>query len=218
MSNMDTAGGSPGFDGQDTNQTAGKAAGSAKEMASAAAQTIKQEAASFAETAKEKAIDQVEQHKATATDALGDFANAIRTAGDQLSQNQSLAGRVVKQAADGLEGLSRSVSQKRPEELLDAVRAFGRENPAAFLAGSVLVGLAIGRFARSSEHHAQQGGSRQIASQDFGQSASYGYGGQSQDAGLAGEDLSFAESSQPVVGGEPTFGADLANSRFNSAE
>jgi hypothetical protein len=169
---------------------------SPKEMVASAAQAVKQEVASFAATAQDKAKDRIEQGKGAASSTLGDFANAIRKAGDELSQNdQSMAGRVVKQAAEGLEGLSRSVSEKRPEELLDAVRDFGRANPAAFIAGSVLVGLALGRFLRSSEQHQGDMGSTQIPSQDFGQStqpqptANYsgGYGGASsyadQDAG-----------------------------------
>jgi hypothetical protein len=125
--------------------------GTAKEMAGNAAQAVKQEAATFAAEAKDKAAEQIEQHKETATRTLGDFADAIRKAGEELSgKDQSMASRLVQQAADGLEGFSRSVSDKRPEELLDAVRDFGRRNPTAFVAGSVLVGLALGRFLRSS--------------------------------------------------------------------
>jgi hypothetical protein len=124
---------------------------SPKEMAANAAQAVKQEAASFAADARDKAVDKVEQHKQTATQTLGDFANAIRKAGDELAQSdQSAATRVVRQAADGLESLARSVSDKRPEELLDAARDFGRRNPAALVAGSVLAGIALGRFLKSS--------------------------------------------------------------------
>jgi hypothetical protein len=127
---------------------------SPKDLAKGAIQGVKEEAATFAETAKEKAIEQVDHGKETATKTMGDFANAIRKAGDELAQHdQTMAGQMVKKAADGLESLSRSVSDKRPEEMLDAVRDFARENPAAFIAGSVLVGLAIGRFARSSDRH-----------------------------------------------------------------
>jgi hypothetical protein len=136
------------------------ASASPKEMISDAAQTVKQEAASFASDAKEKAADQLGQHKQAATETLSDFANAIRKAGDELSQgDQSVAGRVVRQAADGLEGFARSVADKRPEELLDAVREFGRRNPTAFIAGSVLAGVALGRFLKSSGDQASQSGS-----------------------------------------------------------
>lgn len=142
---------------------------SPKELLGAATGAVKQEVATFASSVQDKAIDKIADRKDSATETLGAFANAIRHAGDELAQqDQSLAGRVAKQAADGLEHLSRTVSEKRPEELLDAVREFGRRNPTAFIAGSVLLGVALGRFARSSESHAAAG--TIIPSQDFGQS------------------------------------------------
>jgi ElaB/YqjD/DUF883 family membrane-anchored ribosome-binding protein len=145
---------------------------SPKDIAKGAIQTVKDEAASFADTAKDKALEQVDQGKETASKTMGDFAAAIRKAGDELAQHdQTMAGQMVKKAADGLETLSRSVSDKRPEEMLDAVRDFARDNPAAFIAGSVLVGLAIGRFARSSERHEErQTGAR---ASDFGEERSF---------------------------------------------
>ena len=57
----------------------------------------------------------------------------------------------MKQAADGLESLSRNLADKDPGDLLNAVRDFGRRNPAAFIGGAVLVGVALGRFVRASE-------------------------------------------------------------------
>lgn len=125
---------------------------SVREMASAAAQTVKAETATFAAAAQDKVADKVSEHAAAATHTMGDFAIAIRKAGDDLAQrDQSVAGRMVKQAADGLESFTRAVSDKRPEDLLDTVRDFGRKNPAAFIAGSILIGMALGRVAKSSE-------------------------------------------------------------------
>jgi hypothetical protein len=124
---------------------------SPKNIAASAAHTLKQEAASFASDARDKAVSALEQQKQTATQTLDDFANAIRQAGDELAaRDQSIATQVVRQAGDGLESFARSISEKRPEELLDAVRSFGRHNPTAFLAGSVLLGVALGRFLKSS--------------------------------------------------------------------
>jgi hypothetical protein len=148
---------------------------SPKDLAKDAIQAVKGEGASFADGAKGMAAERVEQGKETATRTMGDFANAIRKAGDELAQHdQSMAGQMVRKAADGLETLSRSVSNKRPEEMLEAVRDFARENPAAFIAGSVLVGLAIGRFAKSSERHTDEQimqGGRFAQDQDYGRSA-----------------------------------------------
>jgi hypothetical protein len=164
MSNTDFSadGGPPG--------PAVEGAQSPKELLGAAAGAVKQEVATFASSVQDKAVDKIADRKDSASETLGAFANAIRHAGDELAQqDQSVAGRVVKQAADGLEHLSRTVSEKRPEELLAAVRDFGRSNPTAFIAGSVLLGVALGRFARSSESHGDTG--KLIPSQDFGQSA-----------------------------------------------
>lgn len=180
---------------------------SPKEMAKDAVKTVKQEAASFAADAKEKAAlkasEAVEQHKETATKTLGDFADAIRKAGEELSaKDQSMAGRMVAQAADGLESFSRSVSDKRPEELLEAVRDFGRRNPTAFVAGSVLVGLALGRFLKSSGSHDQFGGGAGFA----------GMGGGSATPGGA---PAYGQGSDPTMMGETT---DVAGSGTTSLD
>lgn len=133
-------------------------AGSAKQMLDEAGRTVKQEAAQFAGSAQEKAKGALDRQKETATRTLGDFADAVRKAGDELNQrDQSMAGRLIGQAADSLEGLSRSMADKRPEELLESVRDFGRRNPVAFIGGAVLVGLAVGRFARASAQDNQMG-------------------------------------------------------------
>ena len=69
-----------------------------------------------------------------------DEQHAIRRAGDELAaSDQSPASRLVRQAADGLENFSRSLSDKQPEDLLNSVRDFGRRNPMAFIGGAVLV-------------------------------------------------------------------------------
>ena len=171
----------------------GDGAQSPKALLDAAAGAVKQEVGAVAASVQEKAADKIADRKDTATETLGAFANAIRHAGDELAQqDQSLAGRVVKQAADGLEQLSRSVSEKRPEELLGAVRDFGRRNPTAFIAGSVLLGVALGRFARSSESRQDSG--TVIPPQDFGQSVVSSRGG----AGSA----AIAPAESPAASGE----------------
>lgn len=125
----------------------------AREKVGEAAQTVRAEAAHFADAAREKTAEKVDQGKEAVTTAVGDFADAIRKAGEELAnKDQTLAARLASQAADGLQSLSRTVSEQRPDQMLDAVRRFGRDNPTAFLAGAVLAGVALGRFARSSAH------------------------------------------------------------------
>ncbi|MDP3492235.1 MAG: hypothetical protein Q8R82_03910 [Hyphomonadaceae bacterium] len=143
--------------------TAGGSSGSSspRETAAAAADAVKKEVATFAATVQDRAVEQAEVKKQAAAQTLGDFAAAIRRAGDDLAQHdQSIAGRVAKQAAEGLEAFTRSVSDKQPAELLGAVRDFGRRNPVAFFAGALLVGVAAGRFIRSSAPPEHDGASR----------------------------------------------------------
>lgn len=122
-----------------------------KDQVAGARERVRGEAANFAASARDKALGAVEQRQTQAVGAIGDFADAIRVAGDRLTErNQTMVAQVVRQAADGLEGFTRSLENKRPQDMIDAVRDFGRRNPAAFIGGSLLIGLAIGRFIRSS--------------------------------------------------------------------
>ncbi|MCR5875093.1 hypothetical protein LRS10_13415 [Phenylobacterium sp. J426] len=147
MSEFDTTGGAMGSGAEGSGAKA-----QAKAAIGQASQALKQEAQTFASAAQEKARTEAQRRTETATRTLGDFANAIRRAGDELAQaDQSPAARLIGQAADGLENFSRNLAGKQPEELLDAVRDFGRRHPVAFIGGAVLAGLALGRFVRASE-------------------------------------------------------------------
>lgn len=129
---------------------------SPKQMLGDAAQAVKQEAANFASTAQERARGAVDRRKETATRTLGDVATAIRRAGEELDQrDQSVVSRMVHQTADTIENLTQTLADKGPDELLDTVRDFGRRQPLAFIGGAVLIGLAIGRFARASAQNEQ---------------------------------------------------------------
>lgn len=140
--------------------------GSAKESLSEARRLAEERARSFVGDATRQARTYADSQKEAAAQSLQDFAEAVRRASDELGKrDQTLAARFVQEAAGGLESLSRSVSSRNVDSVIDTVRDFGRSNPTAFIAGSVLAGIAIGRFARASherdyqrhEHH--RGGS-----------------------------------------------------------
>lgn len=126
----------------------------AREKLGEAGAAVRGEAAHFAERTKQQVSEKVEEKTSEVTDALGVFADAIRQAGDELNrQDQTFAAQLAAQAADGLQSFTRTVAGKSPEQMLHSARDLGRTNPTAFVAGAVLAGLAIGRFARSSAHH-----------------------------------------------------------------
>ena len=130
-----------------------RAASEAKRKGAAAYEQIKEGARSLGDEAKERASRLAEDQKVAVTEHLEAFASAVKRAGEDLSErDHTMAAQVVRQAANGLESLSRSVNGASFEDMVDSVRNFGRSNPAAFIGGAVLAGLALGRFARASGH------------------------------------------------------------------
>jgi hypothetical protein len=122
-----------------------------KEGVQSAAESAKEQVSQYAAEAKEQVSRYADDQKQAVTQHLDDFAKAVREASDTLSKNdQTMASQVVRQAASGLESLSRSVSGANLQDLVNSVRDFGRANPIAFIGGAMLAGLALGRFARAS--------------------------------------------------------------------
>lgn len=141
----------------------------ARSVASDARRTLNDEASVLGDEAKEAAADQAEKAKEAATSHLDGFADALRAASDELGRNQGgPAAEMVANAASGLEGLARSLHGKSTGEMVESIRQFGRANPIAFLAGSALAGLALGRFATAapSAARAQPTTASQAGSED----------------------------------------------------
>lgn len=185
----------------------------AKQLIGQAGETLKSEAQSFASVAQDRVRAEAQKGTQAATKTLGDFANAVRRAGDELAgADQSPASRLVRQAADGLESLSRNLADKEPGDLLNAVRDFGRRNPAAFIGGAVLVGVALGRFARASEPDTSL---RRIGEEDMAfmaQETPEGVGARSGLAAPLADDLDGLQGSDPTITASATGDtlADLA--------
>lgn len=133
----------PGF-GSDAKQIRDQAGSTLADVSGA----VKNEARELGAQAQRIAGERAEEAKDAAVSHLDVFADALRAASDELGKNQSgPAAEMISNAASGLEGLTRSLHGQSTGQMVDTVRRFGRENPLAFLAGSVLAGLALGRFA-----------------------------------------------------------------------
>lgn len=124
---------------------------SASEKLHDAGETIRSSAKGAAEDAKSTASAYAEQGKTAAATGLTDFASAVRRASDELQdRDQGLAAKLVSQAASSLEDVASSVSGSSLDDVMHSVQGFARRNPAAFVVGAVLAGVALGRFARAS--------------------------------------------------------------------
>lgn len=160
MSNTsDTTGGSGRWanDREAASRGVEREAQSARTEASHAAGTIRDEASKLVSGARQKAEEQVEHGKSAAASSLEDFTAAIRKASDELGErDQSMAANLVREAASGLEQASEALKGQSLQELTRSVAGFARRQPAAFLIGAALAGVALGRFARASGDHADR--------------------------------------------------------------
>ncbi|WP_058601113.1 hypothetical protein [Aureimonas ureilytica] len=142
-------------DRQTLSQAAEREGQSARNEASQASASLRDEASSLMSEARSKAYGTAESGKAAAASSLEDFSAAIRKASDELGErDQSMAANLVRQVAGGLEQASGALKGRDLQDVTRSVADFARRQPAAFLIGATLAGVALGRFARASGDHA----------------------------------------------------------------
>jgi hypothetical protein len=93
-------------------------------------------------------FESTRQQAASGLDALVDAADAAAENLDEHDQ-QGLS-RYVTEIADSVASLASSLRHKSVDELVHDVESIARKNPTLFIAGSLAIGLGIGRFARAS--------------------------------------------------------------------
>lgn len=149
------------------------------------------------------ASEKAEELQGAAASHLRSFADAVRTAGDELAEKEpGPVSDLIRQAAEGLEQFSGAMGSKSSTEMLDSVRDFGRQNPVGFLAGTMLAGFALARFAGSDAPRSSRG------------SAGSGHGAQA-DRGDGTRAAPFDTANNqgaayPSNGQETSFGASVA--------
>jgi hypothetical protein len=112
---------------------------------------VTQKVGEYATEAKEALYKRAEGTQQDISSNLQAFGGALRAASEHLANNnQRTASKFVRDAAGGMERLSSSLKDKPFEVVLEEIRTFGRDNSGALIAGSVLAGLALGRFVKSS--------------------------------------------------------------------
>jgi hypothetical protein len=105
-----------------------------------AADAPKRKAQSLFENAKRTAVDAADGTSA----AIEDVANALQTSG------QTTLSEAAAAMADRLHGFSDYLENRRVDELFDDARRLAQKNPGLFIAGGVVLGLALSRFLKAS--------------------------------------------------------------------
>lgn len=124
---------------------------SALERGKAVAEDAQKTAGAVASDMRAEVESAAEQHKGALVSVISDVADAVQSVASQLRQRQQPeVAEYADSVGSGLSSISRSLDQKRPADLVGDVTRFAHSNPAAFLGGALVVGMALGRFAKAS--------------------------------------------------------------------
>lgn len=96
----------------------------------------------------------LESSKRSAAAHVEEVAHAIDRAGAQLDQNEPTLAAYAGQIAAGVGKLATRLREDSIDDLLDETRRLARRNPALFLAGGVMLGIAASRFLKASAERA----------------------------------------------------------------
>ena len=104
--------------------------------------------------AQQKVSEQVQSRldaqKQQVAQSLSGVAQSLRTAGQQLQEQQAGPGRYVQQAADRVEGIAHYLESRDVGEIIDEVEDFARRQPPVFLGAAFTLGVLGARFLKSS--------------------------------------------------------------------
>ncbi len=103
--------------------------------------------AEFVDAARSAAESLLEEQRQQVAEKVSGIAEALRSAANSLEQpqNRALAG-YVGQAADQVESISRTVRERRWNELVADAEDFVRRQRTLFVLGAVATGFLVGRF------------------------------------------------------------------------
>jgi hypothetical protein len=118
-----------------------------------------------AEQLKEKALQRMDEAREKASsgkDRLSDriwrVSSAIRSAGQNLGQEDESVARLADRASERFERAAEYVRLANPKQVMRDVAGFARREPAMFYGGAFLLGLAAARFLKSSQREAWESG------------------------------------------------------------
>lgn len=100
------------------------------------------------DAAKDRARSLFEEQQLRAADQVGSVARALHQAASQL--NDENAQSYVNRAADQVDRFADTLRSHDLDDLIGQTERFARRQPELFIGGALLLGLAIGRFLKSS--------------------------------------------------------------------
>ncbi len=126
----------------DTSKLAGQAERAAEKIANSAVDRVQE--------ARDKAESGLSQQRGQLTQRIRRVGDALRTTSDELRLEDEVVADYLDQAGDRVERLASYVKSANPSDMVRDVQRFATERPAWFFGGTFLLGLAAGRFLKSS--------------------------------------------------------------------
>jgi hypothetical protein len=112
------------------------------------------------DTAQEQVGRQVNSQLGHGADMLVDVSQAVRKSGDQLRGQQPQIASFADTAADRLDKAAQELRETDFQGLVRTAEDFARRQPAVFLGGALLLGVAASRFLKASPQRARSGDDR----------------------------------------------------------
>jgi hypothetical protein len=112
---------------------------------------VKQEAQRLTEEAKQRSKALFEGQRRAAADEIGGMVNALRkTAHDLDTEHRASTANLVGRAADSLDRIAGTLRERDFRALIGQMEGYARQHPGVFFGGSVIAGLLLARFLKSS--------------------------------------------------------------------
>jgi hypothetical protein len=94
--------------------------------------------------------DRVLSAREHTTERIRGVATQLRNLSDNLREEDPLIAKVAQRGSQSVEGVARYVSNATPQSIINDTEQLARRQPALFFGGAFLLGLAAGRFVKSS--------------------------------------------------------------------
>jgi hypothetical protein len=143
--------------GYDMEQNVGSKRGASESSGSGGSGKIAAKSHEAAEQLKDAVVGQAKQLRDNArstqdhtSDRIRNLAEQLRGASDNLRERDALAAGLVDRASQSIEDVASYVRSTSPRDLVRDAEQLARRQPALFFGSALLLGLAAGRFLKSS--------------------------------------------------------------------
>src|SRR4051812_304526 len=143
---------------------------------------------------QERVSDVAGSQMSRAGDVLQSVAQAIRSTGDQLRQDQPQVAGFADTAASQVDRFAGRIRTSSPSDMIAEAEQFARRQPAVFLGGALLLGAVAARFLKASPQAGSGMSAGYRGSTDYGYGSGDYVGGRSMGYGTGTEAMSGSDA------------------------